>query len=237
MKRVFIYGGCTSRDAVDYYPQHGLELQAYVARQSLISAFKPAAVNEFNTQFTESNFQRRMYEGDIQGNLAATLRKNAPKIDVLVWDLMIERNGVARVRSGGLVTRNGVPKKEGMEAIGGAYAFASDGHFRLWTWALDRWVALLDQMKLKEKTILNATPWALIDNKGQLVKSQGGMTAEFFNNNIERYWDAAEEQGIKVVRLPQDVAVADTEHKWGKAFFHYVPETYEAQLDALTKVI
>lgn len=238
MKRVFIYGGCTSRDAVDFYPQHSLELQGYIARQSLISAFKPADPKEFNTSFTSSNFQRRMYEGDIQGNLAATLRRDAEKIDVLVWDLMIERNGVARVRSGGFVTRNGVPKNEGTEAIGGAYVFASDSHFRLWTWALDKWVALLEQTRLKEKTILNATPWALIDDQGEPVERQGsGLTAEFFNSNIEKYWRAAEDRGIKVIRLPQHLAVADREHKWGKAFFHYVPETYEAQLEAMSKVI
>lgn len=40
MRRVFIYGGCTSRDAVDHYEDFGLELQSYIARQSLISAYR-----------------------------------------------------------------------------------------------------------------------------------------------------------------------------------------------------
>lgn len=44
---MFIYGGCTSRDAVDFYPEYGLELLGYVARQSLVSAFRPADHSEF----------------------------------------------------------------------------------------------------------------------------------------------------------------------------------------------
>lgn len=237
MTRVFIYGGCTSRDAVDYYSEHGWELHKYLARQSLISAFKPADPNEFEFDSPESKFQRRMYEGDVNSTLPATVKREAKNIDLLVWDLMIERNGVAKVRSGGMVTRNGVPKKAGTQTIGGSYAFGTDGHLRLWLWALEKWVSVLDRAGLKDKTVLNATPWALVDKHGEPMKSKGGMTAEWFNEKIATYWDAIEAQGIRVARIPQEVAIADPDHNWGKAFFHYVPETYKAQLEAISKLI
>lgn len=237
MIKVLIYGGCTSRDAVDMYTDYGLELHTYIARQSLVSAFKPADPNEFDFDSPESKFQRRMYEGDVESSLPSTVKRYAAEIDLVVWDLMIERNGVAKVRSGGIVTRNGVPKKDGTPVIGGAYPFGTEGHLRQWLWALDKWVALLERTGLKEKTVLNATPWAITDKHGEAIQSAGGMTAEFFNDKIAAYWDAAEESGIKVARIPQSAAIADPDHKWGRAYFHYVPNTYKAQLDTITAFI
>ncbi|MBP2374426.1 hypothetical protein JOF46_002338 [Paeniglutamicibacter psychrophenolicus] len=35
-KRVFIYGGCTSRDAVEHYPAYSMELAHYVVMMLLL---------------------------------------------------------------------------------------------------------------------------------------------------------------------------------------------------------
>ena len=89
MRKVFIYGGCTSRDAVDHYSGHGLELHSYIARQSLISAFKPAAPSVIDTSGVSGNFQQRMLSGDVTGTLPKHLARHADEIDLIVWDLMI----------------------------------------------------------------------------------------------------------------------------------------------------
>lgn len=94
MRRVFIYGGCTSRDAVDQYADYGLQLHSYIARQSLISAYRPADPALFDTRGVEGTFLRRMLAGDIVGTLPKHLDENAAEIDLVVWDLMIERVGV-----------------------------------------------------------------------------------------------------------------------------------------------
>lgn len=239
MRKVFIYGGCTSRDAVDYYGDHGLELHSYIARQSLISAHRPADPGLFTVAADERPFQRRMLRGDVAGSMPGHLTEHAADIDLMVWDLMIERVGVRRVRSGGMVTENGMPLSEGTprSALQGAYRFGTDAHLRQWVWALDRFVATLDRLGMTSRVVVNATPWATVDFHGEPAKSDSEMTPEWFNGNVVRYWDEIERRGIKVARIAQSDSVADPYHKWGPAYFHYVPSTYRAQLDAITALI
>lgn len=239
MRKVFIYGGCTSRDAVDHYEEFGLELQGYIARQSLISAFRPADPALFDTANIAGTFQRRMVRGDIAGTMPKHLEQNASEIDLMIWDLMIERVGVQKVRSGGMITRNGVPRADGVlpSALGGSYTFGTDEHFRQWTWGLYKFVDVLRATGLRGKVIINATPWATVNQRGEPMESDSSMTPEWFNSHVARYWDAAEREGIKVARVDPAEAIADTDHKWGPAYFHYVPETYQAQLRAITAML
>ncbi|MGO1925465.1 MAG: DUF6270 domain-containing protein [Brachybacterium tyrofermentans] len=239
MRKVFIYGGCTSRDAVDYYGDYGLELQSYIARQSLISAYRPADPHLFDTANIQGTFQRRMVRGDISGALPEHLVSNASEIDLVVWDLMIERVGVQKINSGGMITRNGVPRRTGVQqsALGGSYTFGTDEHLRQWTWSLYKFVDTLRSVDLRGKVVINATPWATVNQRGERMESDSSMTPEWFNENVLRYWEAAEKEGFKVARVSQEDAIADTEHKWGPAYFHYVPETYRAQLRAITSLL
>lgn len=239
MRRVFIYGGCTSRDAVEYYPEYNMHLQGYIARQSLISAYRPANPSLFDTSSIEGSFQRRMLQGDIISSMPKHLTQNHADIDTIIWDLMIERVGVQKVTSGGMVTRNGTPlaKGVGSRELSGSYLFGTDHHFKQWCWALGRFLATLESLNLKEKVIVNATPWAIADKHGQPPKSSSAMRPKWFNREIQRYWQAIERAGIKVAQVSQDDAIADPDHKWGPAYFHYVSETYRAQLNAITQLL
>lgn len=239
MRRVFIYGGCTSRDAVDHYPDYDLELHSYIARQSLISAYRPADKALFDPSGVDGSFQRRMLAGDITGTAPRHLREHATDIDLVVWDMMIERVGVQKVRSGGMVTRNGTPRAAGVpkEALAGSYVFGTDPHFTQWEWALGKFVETLNSLDLLDRVVVNATPWATHDSSGRPARSESTMTPDWFNPRIVRYWDAAEQHGFKVARVDPIDAVADPGHKWGPAYFHYDSRTYQAQLEAITALI
>lgn len=239
MRKVFIYGGCTSRDAVDQYADYGLELHSYIARQSLISAYRPADAKLFDPRSVEGSFQRRMLAGDIVGTLPQKLEEVAAEIDLVVWDLMIERVGVQKVASGGMITRNGTPRAEGVgrEAMGGSYVFGTDPHFRQWEWAFAKFTETLDRIKLRDRIVVNATPWALYDKHGDFTRSDSDMTPEWFNAKVERYWQTIADAGLKVARVPQAGAIADPDHRWGPAYFHYVPGTYRSQLRAITALL
>lgn len=63
------------------------------------------------------------------------------------------------------------------------------------------------------------------------------MTPEWFNEKIELYWREAENAGVKLARVPQELALADPNHRWGPAYFHYEPVTYKAQLEAIGAAI
>lgn len=237
MRSVFIYGGCTSRDAVDYYPDFGLNMVGYVARQSLISAFGPAKLSGFDFSGVSGSFNQRMLKGDILSSMPRLVAEASADLDVLIWDLMIERVGVYPVPGGGMVTRNGVPRAPGTQPLGRAVVFGSHEHIDLWAHALAQFRAVLESIGAWEKVVINATPWALVDNTGNPTRSTSRMTAQWFNERVEAYWALAEASGVRVARVSQDDAIADPGHKWGPAFFHYVPETYQAQLRAIEGVL
>ena len=107
----------------------------------------------------------------------------------------------------------------------------------MWEGNLDRLVRLLKHHDLLEKTVINATPWATFDKHGQPATSSSEMTPDMFNPVAEELWDLAETRGIKVARLSRDMAIADPDHKWGPAYFHYIPETYKAQIETITSMM
>lgn len=237
MRSVFIYGGCTSRDAVDFYPEYGLELHSYIARQSLISGYHAADPALFNTKVVTGNFQRRMLRGDAAGSLPEHLVENASEIDLVIWDLMVERLGVRAVRGGGMATRNASLKRIiDPSLLAETYAFGTDQHFNLWRAALDQFVDTLERVDLREKIVVNATPWAVQTISGEPMQSSSGMTPTWFNENIERYWKEVGVTGIKIARVSPGDAIADPDHKWGPAYFHYAASTYRAELEAITSL-
>lgn len=61
-----------------------------------------------------------------------------------------------------------------------------------------------------------------------------GLEPEYFNTTAEAYWELIEARGIPIARVDQEHAIADPYHQWGPAYFHYVPSTYQAQLEAIT---
>lgn len=236
MTNVFIYGGCTSRDAVDHYQDYGLELHSYIARQSLISAFHPARPALWDFDTITSTFQKRMLRWDVAGRLPKHIQDNAEDIDLIVWDLMIERVGVRPVRGGGYVTNNPQTRKQATPGrLGNVIKFGTDEHLELWSAALQEFVSVLKATELYDSVIVNGTPWALLDAHGNKADyPDAGFSPEWFNATVQPYWARIEYHGIPVARVSQHDAIADPDHKWGPAYFHYVTTTYKAQLEAIT---
>lgn len=233
MQRVFIYGSCVTRDAEPWFGEYGFEMVRYVARQSLISAFHRAKIAEYDLSPVESAFQRRMIKGDVSSNLRSEIQRAEP--DLVVWDICDERAGVKKARSGGLVSSitNHVRREIHPGPFGRTIPFGDDTHFTMWQRALPQFLVALEKNNLADKIVLNATPWALLDETGKDL----GDVPRTFNANAERYIAAADAAGVRVAHVPQVLAVARSDHKWGPAPFHFVDDTYRAQLDAITALI
>ncbi|MGP5362230.1 DUF6270 domain-containing protein [Brachybacterium tyrofermentans] len=233
MQRVFIYGSCVTRDAEPWFGEYGFEMARYVARQSLISAFHKAKIAEYDLSPVESAFQRRMIKGDVASNLRSEIQGSEP--DLVVWDICDERAGVKKAKSGGLVTSitNHVRRRIHPGPFGKIIPFGADAHFAMWQMALGKFLVSLDQCGLADKLVLNATPWALQDESGLDL----GEVPRLFNANSERYISEAETAGVHVARIAPEAAVARSDHKWGPAPFHFVDETYRAQLDAISALV
>lgn len=235
--RVFIYGSCVTRDAEPWFKDFGLEMVGYVARQSLVSAFRKAEVSEYRLSNIPSSFQRRMAKGDIEGNLRFEVHHSMP--DVIFWDICDERLGVRKPRTGGMVTHARDYVAEGIHAgpFGPVIRFGDDEHYALWERGLGELLAALDRYGLAGKLYLNATPWAVADEDGCDYKGQG-IIAERFNRAADRYLDLASLYGVHVVPVPQDAVISRTNgHQWGPAPFHFVDSTYRSMLEALTSAV
>lgn len=230
MQKAFIYGSCVTRDAEPWFNHSGLELAGYVARHSLISATHPAGARGYDFSRIKSAFQRRMTQGDVTSHLRTQIERNSP--DLIVWDLCDERHGVRPAPGGGMVTsiRNHV--KEGIHPgpFGPIIPFGTEEHFSLWKAELPVLLGMLNEIGLADSIFLNATPWAVFDDAGADL----GDAPRQFNSAAERYIDAAGTAGVHVARVTQEAAVASTHHKWGPAPFHYVDDTYRAQLTEIT---
>lgn len=239
MHRVFIYGSCVTRDGVEYWPEYGLEMTGYIARQSLISATAPARSSDFNTAAIASPFQRRMADGDIVGSVIGKLTADRDAYDVILWDITDERLGVYRVPTGGYVSRvvdyeAGIYR--GVEKLGGPVRVGSATHRELWLRALDKFVGRLELAGLKDRVVLNALPWATKDEDGSET-STNNIDPRAFNALLEDYSAEVERRGIRVAHPdPARVLQAST-HKWGAAPFHYVPDSYHASLQAVSALL
>lgn len=234
MTRVFIYGSCVTRDSEPWFEEYGLEMVGYVARQSVISAFRKSNVSEYDLTGIASSFQRRMFAGDITGNLRFEVQRS--KADVVFWDICDERLGVKKVRSGGMVTHSIDYVEAGAHPgpFGSIIRFGDDEHFALWERALEEMLAALARYGLADKLYLNATPWAVEDEFGNDRNGQKKL-ANIFNTASERYLDAARRKGVHIVTIPQESAISRTDsHKWGPAPFHYTEATYRRMLEELT---
>jgi hypothetical protein len=239
MQRAFIYGSCVTRDGVDLWPDYGLEMAGYVARQSLISATAPARPGDFRTDSIASPFQKRMADGDIRGNVIAKLASDTSAYDVILWDITDERLGVYRVPSGGYVSRvvdytTGI--YQGSAPLQTPIKIGSEAHRSLWLASLDRFIAQLDEAGVTDRLVLNALPWATHDETGQPVTT-ASADADAFNAVLSEYAKEVENRGIRVAHTDAARAVQATTHQWGPAPFHYARDTYHASLQAITAVL
>lgn len=238
--RVFVFGSCVARDTIDFADKESVDLRGYVARQSLISAGDDASAHLPESLGIKSKFQERMIRADFAGNLLDRLDTLAAEVDVLVWDLTDERHGVQRFADGAIVTRSIDTIRaqsvsdllESTEHI----PFGSDEHFALWKQHVDEFDERLRALGLFERTIVLDVPWALRTTEGKTTPWSMGVRAGDANKNYQRYYDYLRQTGHHMVELQTEVVLADPNHKWGLAPFHYTPDVYRELLWQLREV-
>ncbi len=228
--RVFVVGSCVSRDTFEYLAPQAFTLHEYVARQSLVSAFGAPARPAVDLELLPSPFQRRMLAWDAASRLPGLLRESAADVDVVLWDLVDERLGLLEPPGGGVLTASVELRRAVADGLAAAPpegpAFGSPRHLELFARALEQWRSLLDELDLRDRTLLLAPRWAGHTATGQEVPSSFGLSADDANALTEDYLRLIEDVvGVPVVG--RHVAVtADADHRWGPAPFHYDAGTY-----------
>lgn len=222
-----IFGGCVSRDTLAAAGDTSYPLSRYIARHSLLSAGKDASAN-FPEFSVASTFQQRIITFDISGNLfeeVASLRD----IDVLLWDLNVERAGCWEFPDGSIVTNSpdlrSVPALRESLSRARKIDFGTDEHQSRWKTAADSLVHALESAHIKKRSLVLAPDWALLDTEGNPTRKLGDLHPIDAPAAFAPYSDYLEKIGVAVARFTG--LISDLDHRWGRAPFHYTADAYE----------
>ncbi len=232
-KQVFIYGSCVSRDTAEFFEPWHLEMVGYVARQSLVSAFgaKRHSWTMLVADNLDSAFQRGAVEGDLRATLSSALNERRDDVDVLLMDLVDERNGVIRFPDGAIVTNSlELVRSNLLDRVGTPgelIEFGSSEHFELWQEALDRFLDFLGGIGLRAKVLLLKHEWATESIEGlRFPFGESTLDPARVNDLTRLYSEAAASRSIAILEVPIDLCLTTIEHQGGIAPYHYTKEFY-----------
>ncbi|MFC7465347.1 DUF6270 domain-containing protein [Brachybacterium sp. GCM10030252] len=235
--RVTVYGSCVARDSVDLAGHGRLAVIDYIARQSLLSAGHDLSAKFPADAHVAHRFQKRMMAADFAGDVEARLRSVRGRTDILLWDLTDERHGVHVFDDGTVVTRSidliAVPEALAVVEDARHIAFGTDEHFAAWAERADEFRRNLRSMGLFGRTVVLHVPWARTTVAGQPTPASMGTSADEANEAYRRYYDHLRNIGFSMLEFPEDKVLADPEHRWGLAPFHYTQDVYEEIVDRL----
>ena len=237
--RITVYGSCVARDSARELEKRGWNVQRYVARQSLISAGRPADAGDLDLSVLTSPFARRSFLSDMVGNLEAQLTAVAARTDLLLWDLTDERLGVLETAPGAFLTCSTEAMTAGLydDITGRHVELGTTEHLHLWRPALHHFSTFLKQLDLMDRTVLIHVPWAMRTASDEPTISSWGQTATETNWVMTRYIDLVrQEAGVRILRAPDELVIADDAHRRGPAPFHYVAALYAWLADELEAI-
>lgn len=232
---VTVYGSCVARDAVDLAGGDRFPVDDYIARQSLISMGHDAGAHFPQDAEISSAFQRRMMRADFAGDLEHRLVAVKDSTDVLLWDLADERHGVHVFDDGSVATRSvdvvNVPEALAVVDAARHIPFGTDEHFALWAPRAERLRDHLVEIGLFERTVVLQVPWALVTADGRPTPWSMGTKARDANEAYRRYYEHLRDLGFRMLELQPLGVLADPEHRWGLAPFHYTQDVYDTIID------
>lgn len=226
--RIFVYGSCVSRDA--FQIDHNLHLVDYVARSAVGSAFaKGSLATPPNYDLIASKFQRRMVRLDIEKGLPRLLRDR--DFDFLLVDFVDERLQMA-TRKGFIYTNSlEVQSTKLRHPSDRLIKFGSDEYLSLWRQGIASLLSLCPPSKI----VVNRVFWATVTDDGQNLPEFEQIE---YNNGIlgRLYEEIGRSAGIRFIDYPENLIVADSNHKWGVSPFHYTEEAYEHLIKSLEQL-
>ena len=228
MQKIFILGSCVSRDALAAFPD-AFDLVTYLARTSMASIeMPPVADDEVRARVAgiESQFQRTMLLNDLDKTTLAKIR--AAEYELLLVDFIDERFNLA-VAGQSVFSYSGELEKSGL-ALGDRTILTpgSDSFLSLWLAGMSRLLAAVD----KKKVVLNRAYWAEHFPDGSDVSSMGWIRRN--NAMLQSLYELADRHwGLACIDYPPELTLADPQHRWGVAPYHYVQPFYAHAIDRL----
>lgn len=250
--RIAILGSCVSRDALEIAPAPvtAWTLGIYCARSTVISMMAEPFEAFAGIADPREDFQSRCAKADVlKGVYGYVARANA---DWLVLDLIDERHHLVVDRDGAAATiskyaneflvRNG-RSFEGLSRIGPRDPARTERTLQMIPLFAERLLRLFPGNRI----VLHEAFWAkqYLTARGRvrpLAEWNDGHWPEeqtlAANAELTRYYEAigAAIPGLKRIRCPTPLTLADEGHKWQAAPFHYIPDYYMAFRRALAAI-
>ena len=222
-----IFGSCVTRDTTEVMGGDEVTVARYIPRMSILSAGSNACRNIDGDLTGASRFQIRNVEADIRGQLLPVLARHSD-VDVLLWDLVDERHGVLEFEDGSIMTRSidaqAIPETANAVKSAREIPFASAEHFNRWAGAASAIVDGLDAIGMLDKVLVLDVSWAEVASDGRIPPQSAGLGSEQANSAYQPYFDHLRSLGLRIAEVRS--TIADPQHQWGFAPFHYDDETY-----------
>lgn len=225
--RVFVIGG-VSREAITAVPGR-FELASYVARTSMASiGTSPVSDREVREKVAglSNPFQRRMISNDLDKSTLQLIR-SVPH-DILLIDFIDERFNLA-LAGDTLFSLSGELEGSGF-GIGQRAVVApeSETFLSLWMAGISRLLASVDQRKV----VVNRIYWAERFPDGKPSASRGWVRRnnallQRLYDTVDRYWS------LKHIDYPPGVLIADPNHRWGVAPYHFAAPFHRHAVEEL----
>jgi len=223
-KKISIYGSCVTRDifSVLDIDEH---VGTYIARSSLISRMAEPVASPPDFGMLTSSFQRRMVEHDF--------RKTGLELEpgaVLAMDFIDERFPVV-CWGDTLVTFSRELRRTGLghqHGAGIAFERGTQNDFDRWRVACEQFADFVRRNALR--VLLHEAYHAERSSQPHdEVNDEWRAAAETHNRSLREYHRifCAEVEPKVVIRPAAELVVADPDHQWGPAPFHYVRGYYE----------
>lgn len=228
MLTISIWGSCVSRDTVDLAPTYKdhLSVGRYLARQTWISAVSEPV--PYPGDNLTSKFQSKMLQGDFSSNALPTILEASQTSDFVILDLVDDRFSTVETRAGQHFTYSATAKKEKLVTHFPGKKLIKPGsqqHKEMWLRSAETVRHRLDP--IFEKVVVFWGPWAEADQNGVPLPGHLGRSVNEWNGVNAWFLDNLKFLGFNVFQLPEHLAVADSQHRWGRSPFHYIAPAYD----------
>jgi len=228
-QKIHIIGSCATRDSFRVLNKDSL-VGRYTSRASLISRVWPPLSFDFSSYFDEVNLDWK------QKMIVQDFAKSGLYLDdyaegILIIDFLDEMFKLLKVGNTYVTKSNEFMRWE-LEQVLGVSETILRGRlqdFDLWTDACYKFTDLIPK-SIREKTFLHKAFWSekyLENGEVHSFENQAGIN--FFNKNLAYYYDTFQSiySPANVLEIAPEKRIADPNHTWGLAPFHYVLEYYQ----------
>lgn len=247
MKNIVIYGSCATRDMFRIIDSQELSLIEYTARSSFASQFSKRGrlkILKSNLYNLTSGFQQKMVLRDFSKNFFETI--DNLDVDCLCIDFIDERCRLLNVDGEILTYSNEMGLTKFVKTLRNKGKFVlpnSDEHFELWCHGWDSFIEKCKFLNLIDKIVINQLYWASITNNGKRVSELSPQyndeIIEHSNIYLNRLYDYCTKSipNERFIRYSPNDMVADVNHHWGLAPFHYIDQLYFSTHHQLTQLL